>query len=71
MKLDATHSTINSKTKVNILERFGGGGGIRTPGTLACSTVFKTVAFDHSATPPLNECYHKRIKYDAFSQLFQ
>ncbi len=30
----------------------GGGGGIRTPGTFARSTVFKTAAFNHSATPP-------------------
>ena len=30
----------------------GGGGGIRTPGTLASSTVFKTAAFNRSATPP-------------------
>ena len=29
-----------------------GGGGIRTPGTLSGSTVFKTVALNHSATPP-------------------
>ena len=29
-----------------------GGGGIRTPETLASLTVFKTVAFSHSATPP-------------------
>ena len=30
----------------------GGGGGIRTPGTRERPTVFKTAAFDHSATPP-------------------
>ena len=30
----------------------GGGGGIRTRGRLAPSLVFKTSAFDHSATPP-------------------
>ena len=30
----------------------GGGGGIRTHGTLSRTTVFKTVAIDHSATPP-------------------
>src|SRR5690606_3565895 len=30
----------------------GGGGGIRTPGYLAASSVFKTDAIDHSATPP-------------------
>ena len=32
--------------------KFGGGGGIRTPGKLSLPTVFKTVAIDHSATPP-------------------
>src|SRR4051794_9995167 len=31
---------------------FSGGEGIRTPGTLASTAVFKTAAFDHSATPP-------------------
>src|SRR6202012_5241010 len=30
----------------------GGGGGIRTRGPLARTLVFKTSAFDHSATPP-------------------
>src|SRR4051794_31163338 len=29
-----------------------GGGGIRTHGWLAPSTVFKTVPIDHSGTPP-------------------
>jgi hypothetical protein len=30
----------------------GGGGGIRTPETLSGLTVFKTAAFNRSATPP-------------------
>ena len=30
----------------------GGGRGIRTPGDLAATTVFKTVAIVHSAIPP-------------------
>ncbi len=30
----------------------GGGGEIRTHGTVPHTTVFKTVAFNHSATPP-------------------
>jgi hypothetical protein len=30
----------------------GGGAGIRTPGTRKSSTVFKTAALNHSATPP-------------------
>lgn len=30
----------------------GGGGGIRTPGRLAPSAVFKTAAINRSATPP-------------------
>ncbi len=31
----------------------GGGGGIRTHGALARTTVFETAPFDHSGTPPL------------------
>ena len=33
----------------------GGGGGIRTHGTLTRTPVFKTGAFDRSATPPACE----------------
>jgi hypothetical protein len=32
--------------------RNGGGGGIRTPGTLSGPTVFKTAGFNRSPTPP-------------------
>src|SRR6516162_5246180 len=44
----------NSKTEVKYdsIVFGGGGGGIRTPETLTGLTVFKTVAFNHSATPP-------------------
>ena len=35
-----------------LLAEANGGGGIRTPGTVSRTTVFKTVAFSHSATPP-------------------
>ena len=35
-----------------LLCNFGGGRGIRTPGTLPGSVVFKTTAIDHSAIPP-------------------
>ena len=31
---------------------FGGGSGVQTHGTLACSVVFKTRSFDHSDIPP-------------------
>jgi hypothetical protein len=34
------------------LALFGGGRGIRTPGTLPGTVVFKTTAIDHSAIPP-------------------
>lgn len=50
-----------------------GSGGIRTPGPLSRTTVFKTVALNHSATLPLgtiadfskklNICYDKAMKY--------
>jgi hypothetical protein len=40
--------------------RNGGGGGIRTHGTFACTTVFETAPFDHSGTPPRQGIkYHK------------
>ena len=35
-----------------LLHNLIGGGGIRTPGTVSRTTVFKTVALNHSATPP-------------------
>src|SRR3989338_9902157 len=35
----------------------GGEGGIRTHGGLSSSTVFKTVALNHSATSPKNKLY--------------
>ncbi len=37
----------------------GGETGIRTPGTLSRSTVFKTAAFDHSATSPLRRRFKR------------
>src|SRR5205823_10520446 len=43
-------STPSKKSRV-----YGGGGGIRTHGSLAASAVFKTAAFDRSATPPIGE----------------
>jgi hypothetical protein len=38
--------------RLDLLENSGGGGEIRTLGGLSPSLVFKTSAFDHSATPP-------------------
>ena len=35
-----------------VLRHDGGGGGIRTHGTLAGTTVFETAPIDHSGTPP-------------------
>ena len=35
--------------------QFGGGGGIRTPGTVSGTAVFKTAALNHSATPPRSQ----------------
>ena len=46
--LEADRSSIAS-------EVLSGGGGIRTHGALARPTVFKTVPFDRSGTPPNTE----------------
>ena len=35
-----------------VFGRYGGGGGIRTHGTVARTTVFETAPIDHSGTPP-------------------
>ena len=45
-----------------IYDNPGGGGGIRTPGTLARSTVFKTAAFNHSATPPQQDASFSTVR---------
>ncbi len=37
---------------IYLREPHGGGGGIRTHGRLSPTSVFKTGAFNHSATPP-------------------
>src|SRR5262249_11280906 len=39
--------------------RIGGGRGIRTPGTLPGTVVFKTTAIDHSAIPPRRKSRRK------------
>ena len=46
------HLSLRGLTKLSSCRRCGGERGIRTPGTLASSTVFKTAAFDHSAISP-------------------
>lgn len=50
------------------MKELGGKGGIRTHGALADSTVFKTAAFNHSATFPTPATIHaylpcKRVTY--------
>ena len=44
----------------------GGEGGIRTPGTRKRSTVFKTAAFNHSATSPQGGHQPERHQTQAF-----
>lgn len=50
----------------------GGGGGIRTHGTLARSTVFKTAPINRSGTPPDNyfECIFILPIQDLLSRTF-
>jgi hypothetical protein len=42
--------------------QFGGGGGIRTPGTVSGTAVFKTAAFNHSATPPAGSQCKREVR---------
>lgn len=41
--------------------RVNGGGGIRTPGALSRTTVFKTVPFSRSGTPPVDFCQNTSL----------
>ena len=45
----------------------GGGRGIRTPGTVTRSVVFKTTAIDHSAIPPRFDFRRFLILHDRLS----
>ncbi len=47
------HGQFESRSVFLLYQRLaGGGGGIRTHGTLTRTTVFETAPFDHSGTPP-------------------
>src|SRR5919109_132550 len=48
-----TRPANRSRERSERLAKVGGGGGIRTHGTVPRTAVFKTAAFNHSATPPL------------------
>src|ERR1044071_1748443 len=43
------------------MAKVGGEEGIRTPGSLPASTVFKTAALNHSATSPLDVARHPSV----------
>ena len=53
-KVVGSHRQCNIKLNLNkdLRDIYGGGGGIRTHGRLSPTSVFKTGAFNHSATPP-------------------
>ena len=52
----------SKRTKNRALGKSGGEGGIRTPGTLSGTPVFKTGAINHSATSPdLFQFYHNGV----------
>jgi hypothetical protein len=46
------YSGVSSLFSITYTPSYGGGRGIRTPGTLPGTAVFKTAAIDHSAIPP-------------------
>src|SRR5712692_317347 len=58
VKLRSSSSRLQRKR--SLLNRHGGGGGIRTPEALSSLTVFKTAAFNRSATPPLQSVRRKQ-----------
>ncbi len=60
-KVDERRSPYRGRSAQNIK---GGWGGIRTPGTVSRTAVFKTAAFNHSATHPTlvgGESHHGQV----------
>jgi hypothetical protein len=52
-KLRTKSGLISKVKKTSEINRLSGGGrGIRTPGTVARTTVFETAPFNHSGIPP-------------------
>ena len=41
----------------NLMEKYGGRGGIRTPGAIARTTLFESAPFDHSGTLPAGRAF--------------
>jgi hypothetical protein len=59
----------NGNRRINrrlVVWKVGGGRGIRTPGTLSSTTVFKTAGFNHSPIPPR---WAKPASFFSLSQL--
>ena len=64
--------TPRSPADTGIVSRFSsGGGGIRTHEALARLTVFKTVPFDRSGTPPEPHCDGYRLIFGRAAVLAQ
>jgi hypothetical protein len=57
-KLSYVHKTFKYN---NLLHVNGGERGIRTPGTVSGSVVFKTTAIDHSAISPYEQFSHIQV----------
>ena len=52
-------TTFDIVVSLNYNKLGGGGGEIRTHGRVAPTTIFKTVAFNRSATPPVCKSHKK------------
>ena len=57
-RIVADYSQHVSDSELRMIVCSGGGRGIRTPGDLAASAVFKTAAIVHSAIPPIQYPAH-------------
>ena len=53
MNISENGVTVTHRSRKSLIEKNGGRGGIRTPGTIARSVLFESTPFDHSGTLPL------------------
>ena len=55
--------TLTCRSRKSFIKKYGGRGGIRTPGTIARSMLFESTPFDHSGTLPVGRVFCPNLPF--------
>src|SRR5436853_1284479 len=61
--------TFHDLSSVKSISYKNGGRGIRTPGTVPRTAVFKTAGFNRSPIPPISNCNDEQVRVQAWETL--